>query len=545
MLPAETLLLMGKYTFLYDWSPRVEGLTRWLVETPSVVGTEGEVTIARNLYDMLSSWPYFQQHPDYLRLCRTHDDTRERYNVIALVRGQRAPAAGARTVLLMGHFDTVDIQDYGPLMHLACRPEPLAAATGAPAGYMVGRGSLDMKSGDAAHLAVLERFAAGEGPQELSLLLALSPDEEDSSHGILSVVADLPELSREWGLDLIAAINTDYTAPRYPGDPARYIYAGTIGKLLPSLFVAGLETHAGQPFGGFDPNWLVAEVTRRVDYNPDLCESELGEVTPPPVSLKLTDLKEAYTVQTPLYSWAYFNWFTFRRSPAEVLELFKGLVADAFAHLHTEFSDRAARHAALGGTRSPVTDWLPQVYTYAELVEKATERVGADYPALLAERLSQQPGIDLRSLSCRMTEELWQASGLRGPAAVVGYAQIYSAPMALDPDTPLMRAVRRATDGVAAETGEEIQVRAFFPYISDMSFLGFPDGPEGLAALRENSPGWGTLYRVDHEAHARLSLPVVNIGPYGEGAHTRHERVEKGYSFAVVPELIWRTLEAL
>lgn len=535
---------MRNYSFLHDWSPRVEGLTRWLVAMESVVGTEGEVAIARQLFDLLASWPYFQQNPDHLRFSRTHDDTHVRYNVIALVRGQSAPVTEASTVMLMGHFDTVDIQDYGPLKHLACRPDELAAATSVPEGYMVGRGSVDMKSGDAAHLAVLERFAAGEGPQELSLLLVLSPDEEDSSHGILSVVADLPELAQHWGLKLTAAINTDYTAPRYPGDPARYIYAGTIGKLLPSLFVAGLETHAGEPFGGFDPNWLVAEVTRRVDYNPDLCDSAMGEVTPPPVSLKLTDLKDSYNVQTAFFSWAYFNWFTFTQTPAQVLDRFKGLVSEAFASLHAEFTDRAARHAALGG-RTPVTSWTPRVYTFAELAQQVEERKGAAYIAEVAQRLAQDSSLDLRTFSLRMTEELWRVAGLQAPAAVVGYAQIYNAPLALEPQAPLAEATRAAAGAIAAETGLDLQVRSFFPYISDMSFLGFPGGPEALTALRANSPGWGTLYRVDHEAHARLSLPVVNIGPYGEGAHTRHERVEKAYSFAVVPELIWRTIQAL
>jgi len=536
---------MSNHTCLHDWAPRVEALTRWLVEIPSVVGSEGEIRIARAIHEFLAAWPYFRAHPEYLRLVRTHDDTHERYNVIALVRGRKAPAEGARTVLLMGHIDTVDIQDYGPLRELACQPDPLAQATNPPDGYMVGRGALDMKSGDAANLAVLERFAAGDGPQELSLLLALCPDEEDSSHGALSLVADLPGLAAEWGLKLEAAINTDYTTWRYPGDPARYIYAGTIGKLLPSLFVAGVETHAGEPFGGFDPNWLVAEVTRRVDYNPELCETAYGEVTPPPVSLKLTDLKESYTVQTPLYSWAYYNWFTFTQSPADVLARFKGLVTDALGDLLAEFADRAARHAAMARTTTPQPGWVPQVYTFSELAAKVAERAGCDLVERAADRLMAVPGLDLRTYSLRLTEELWRASGLKGPAAVVGYAQVYNAPMAMSPDAPLMQATRKAAEGVARETAIDLQVRAFFPYISDMSFLGFPDGPEGLAALRANSPGWGRLYRVDHEAHAKLSLPVVNIGPYGEGAHTRSERVEKGFSFAVVPELVWRTIAAL
>lgn len=536
---------MSIYNFAYPWSPRVAELTRKLVEVPSVVGTAGEISCARAIHAWLADLPYFRANPGHLLLERTVDDPVERYNVIALVRGSAAPVTGASACLLMGHLDTVDIADYGPNMHLACHPDLLAKAVGASPAYMVGRGSLDMKSGVAANLAVLERFAAGDGPQDRCLLFVVTPDEEDGSRGILSFVARLPELAARWGLDLRGAINADYTAPRYPGDPARCIYAGTIGKLLPSLFVAGLETHVGEPWGGFDPNWLTAEVTRRVNYNPDLCDQALGEVTPPPVSLKLTDLKDAYTVQTALYSWAYFNWFTFERSAAEVLEQFRGVVTEAFADLHGEFVQRAARHAAMTTAPAHAAAWTPKVYSYAELSAAVAERVGPEFEPAVAQRLMQDASLDLRTFSCRMTEELWRASGLQTPAAVVGFAQIYSPPVRLDRDAPLMQAVSAAAGAVAQETGLPLQVHHFFPYISDMSFLGCPENQAGLASLQQNSPGWGWLYRVDHAAHARLNLPVINIGPWGEGAHTRHERVEKSYSFGVVPELIWRTFAAL
>lgn len=533
---------MSVYTFAYGWAPLIEALTKRLVEVPSVVGTPGESACARSIYDYLAALPYFQQNPSHIYLAQTRDDAVERYNVVAFVRGQNAPLTEAPTTLLMGHLDTVDIQDYGPHVHLACQPDLLHAATGAPAGYLVGRGALDMKSGVAANMAVLERFAAGEGPQNRCLLFVATPDEEDASRGILSVVSMLPDIACQWGLDLQAAINTDYTAPRFPGDTARYIYAGTIGKLLPSLFVAGVETHAGEPFGGFDPNWLAAEVTRRVDYNPDLCERSFGEVTPPPVSLRLGDLKEFYTVQTALYSWAYYNWFTFMQSPADVLARFRSLVTEAFADLLAEFGDRARRHASESGTPAAQAAWAPQVLTYAELSELVANRAGPDFEQQVADRLMQDARYDLRTFSCRLTEELWRASGLQGPAAVVGFAQVYSPPVRLELNAPLVGAARAAAQSVMHETGMAIQVRHFFPYISDMSFLGCPDTPEALAVLRGSSPGWGRLYRVDHEAHARLNLPVINIGPWGEGAHTRNERVEKAYSFAVVPELIWRTL---
>ena len=48
--------------------------------------------------------------------------------------------------------------------------------------------------------------------------------------------------------DYLAVIDTDYTAPRYEDDSSRYIYIGTVGKLMPSFYVVGKETHVGEPF---------------------------------------------------------------------------------------------------------------------------------------------------------------------------------------------------------------------------------------------------------------------------------------------------------
>ncbi len=506
----------------------MESLTEELVRIPSVVDTPGEQTCARYIFDLLARQPYFQANPDHLVLVPTRDDDHSRSAVVALVRGRSAPTAGAPAYLLMGHLDTVDTADYGPLRHLACDPPALAAATEAPPEYMVGRGALDMKSGVAANLAVLLAFAAGDGPQEGCLVLAACPDEEGASHGILSVVDALPGLANNWGLSLRGAINTDFIAPRFPGDEERPIYIGTIGKLLPSLFVAGLETHAGDPFRGFDPNWLVAEVVRRVDYNTDLSDRAFGEVTPPPVSLKSTDLKAFYSVQTPQYGWAYFNWFTMQATCDAVLAQFRTVVAEAFRDLLQAFGEKASAYGALARLPVPQAPRNATVYTYGELAQVVRERKGPDFEAEAAARLlADYPGIDPRVFCCRLTEALWEASGLPAPAAVVGFAHVYSPPVHTAPTDPLAVAAAAAARSVSAEMGYEIPLQHYFPFISDMSFVDCPEPPEGLAALRQNNPGTGHVFRVNHEAHARLGLPVINIGPWGEGAHTRRERVER------------------
>ncbi len=78
---------------------------------------------------------------------------------------------------------------------------------------------------------------------------------------------------------------------------------------MPSFYVVGEEAHVGQAFSGLDPNLLVAELTRLISYNPELCDESQGEVTIPPVSLKQSDFKDKYTVQTALSAYSYYNFF--------------------------------------------------------------------------------------------------------------------------------------------------------------------------------------------------------------------------------------------
>jgi arginine utilization protein RocB len=94
-----------------------------LVEIPSVTGTAGEAAFARRLRDRLATLPAFADDPDSVWTIPVDGDPLGRGCVAALLRG-----AGARTVILTGHFDTVHVDDYGELSSLATRPLQLKDA---------------------------------------------------------------------------------------------------------------------------------------------------------------------------------------------------------------------------------------------------------------------------------------------------------------------------------------------------------------------------------------------------------------------------------
>ncbi len=236
-------------------------------------------------------------------------DAYKRHTAYAFLKG-----ASARTIVLLGHIDTVDTADFGAQEPWALDPMALSGRLDAlvqrapaaahdlaahPDDWLFGRGVIDMKSGVAANIAVMRHLAglASAGTLPLSVVFLATPDEENESAGVLQAVRFLLRLRDEHGLTYLGAINTDYTTAQYPGDPHHYIYTGTIGKLLPSVLAVGRESHVGDPFDGLDANLLAAELIRDLSMNDALCDVVRGQVAPPPVTLHAADLKSTYDVQ--------------------------------------------------------------------------------------------------------------------------------------------------------------------------------------------------------------------------------------------------------
>lgn len=546
------------------FKPRDEVLsfTKQLVNIESVVNTDGEKRIAQYLHQLVSSFPYFSKNPAQLIMEETIHDDFERYNVLAYVNGTKGNSN--RTVVLMGHIDTVGIDDFNQLKDLACKPDELMEAlknekldVGAKrdldsGNWLFGRGILDMKSGVASHLYLLKYYS--EHPDELdgNIVFLAECDEEDSSHGILSALKTLRKWKEELHFHYVAAINADFVSARYEGDENRYIYKGTVGKLLPSFFITGAETHVGSCFEGLDPNFIAAELTKQINYNPELCNEAYGETTVPPVSLKQTDLKPSYTVQTALSAYVYYNFFIHSWSPQDVLEKLKEQALIAFNKALLSYQSRYKQYCQLSGEPYKEHQWKPRVFTYQEMDDLLKVEHGEKYITHMSkfkEELLLNKELDLRMYAARVVEEAWQWMSDKNPAIILFYSSLYSPRIELtgknNDEKALIEAIDYAVEKVQPDYPHPIVTRNFFPYISDMSFVALSDDEEGINAVSKNNPGWGTKHSVDYSDIRALNIPVVNIGPYGADAHKRLERMEIYYSLEVVPTLTNYVLKKL
>ncbi|MCL4516848.1 MAG: M20/M25/M40 family metallo-hydrolase [Firmicutes bacterium] len=427
-----------------------------------------------------------------------------------------------------------------------------------------------MKAGVAVQTVVTRRLAETVDQFAGNVVLVLTPDEEGDSRGILAALPHLRQLAAQEGLHYLGVINTDYTAPRFPGDNSFYVYWGAVGKLLPTFYVVGRETHVGEAFDGFDANLLSSELMRRINMNADLCDEDSGEVALPPVSLKQQDLKFEYSVQTPFAAVLYFNMATHAASPGEILDRFRARAAQAFDNVIAYLNAQYRRYCDRIEHDFRPLPWKSQVLTYEELYRKVRGVQGGTLDRsldALAQRLgAQEAAMDERKLSLAIVEEVWRQSGLRGPAIVLFFSPPYYPHIGV-PEGGTMAEVEAALKDDAArgepardaparfyaaaermlrETVQREQLRIekrhFYPYISDMSFFGLSARIPGTREFIANTPAWGRGYHLAVEGNEDLLLPVVNLGPYGKDAHKMSERVLVDYSFRVVPEMVYGML---
>ena len=417
----------------------VERLTKEMVKIPSVVKTSGEEDVARYIYDYYNDIEYFKENKDHLVIQETIDDEIERYNTIAMVRGKKP---SNKTIILMGHIDTVGVEDFMELKDYAFEPDKLIEGLKKmklsedimkdieSGDYMFGRGALDMKSGVAGHMYLMKHFAEYRDELEGNVIAIAECDEEDNSHCIISALKILKKWKEEYQLEYIAAINADYSTPYHDKDENRYIYFGTIGKLLPSIFVTGKETHVGQAFGGFNPNSLIAEINRNIELNPELCDISHGEVTVPPTSLKQRDTKVGYTVQTPLSAYSYYNFFTHSMTPKDVIEKVKYKVKLSFDKTIEDLNQSYMKYCELGNHVYTKLPWESRVYTWEEFYNELYTIHGERFDIYLhnfsVELHKSNPSMDLRDFSVTVIQEALKWSIDKSPLAIIYYSALFS-----------------------------------------------------------------------------------------------------------------------
>jgi len=102
--------------------------------------------------------------------------------------------------------------------------------------------------------------------------------------------------------------------------------------------------------------------------------------------------------------------------------------------------------------------------------------------------------------------------------------------------------INKLIDGIGKfandELGLGVYTQNYFTGISDLSYGLFTGNNENIDYISDNMIFWGDMYSIPLKEIRELSMPVLNIGPWGRDLHKYTERVYKKDLFDTVPRLI-------
>lgn len=546
---------------------RALDIAKEMVRIPSVNTTEGERHIGEYLEKLFQAMPYFKEHPNQLSIKELKDDTLHRKNVMAIVIGERE--FRPETIILHGHTDTVGVEDFGGCKDVAFDSDELVERLSkmdlAPEvradlesnDYLFGRGSCDMKSGDAVFISLVEWLSNNVSMLSGNIVISLNPVEENLHTGILEGIDTLLQWKEEYGLNYQLAINNDYTCPLFEGDKKITMYTGVVGKLLPCFYIQGKETHVGQCFEGMDASYTAARLVNRIHLNMEFSDVYEGEASLPPSVLKIKDLKPWYNVQTAKDALVYFNYFVHNR---EIKDIVEKLVAAAEGAVE-DTRMKVVKEAAIYYDTSELSKELEKgakvsnkafhkdVLLYDELIDLTVKTTGISLE-LIKEKEKEitlqekAKGTDLREIPVSIIKYLLGKLGINDPVIVLYFAPPYCPHNMLQKECgKLEEDIKQISKKMEQDTGLEYRIMHFFPSLSDSSYLKIDDSEESIKTLRDNFPAMEQLYPIPIDKIRKLNVPAVDFGCYGKDAHKWTERVNIPYTFEVLPYLMKETLK--
>lgn len=556
---------------------------RGMVSIPSVSNTPQEKEVSDYIAGCLERQPYFAKHPSLCGQCALEGDSLGRTVVYGLVRGK-----GAGTVVLTGHYDVVDTDEYGRFRALAYDMEawkhihgeelealksmlPQEARDDLASGeWLFGRGVNDMKGGLSIGLAIMDWFGQKvlEYPETTgNLLFAAVADEEAYSAGMRGAVSLFTGLRQEYGLTYDCLVDLE---PSFNEGGKQQVYIGSVGKNMPAVLVQGAKAHVVECFHGLNAIGVLAEMFMATELAPEFSETFEGEHCPPPTWFNLRDRKYGYDVSVPLRAAGYMSMLGFSKTTSQVMERLKEMGRRSFASYMKRMESQEV--LVRSGNILPKVDLEHCVLEYGELAEICRKKKGYGkwYQDLYGRIESdvRTGAMNYPQATLEMMDAMLTFSGITSPVMVISFAPPYYPAFHSDRLGETDRAGRTGgiqeggiqEGGIQAGEGTRLYnllqkaaedtcglclgKRNYCCGISDLSYCGGPDREE-MASYAVNAPLWGTMYRMDLDAMADFRVPSLLFGPIGKDAHQMSERVHARSLLEEVPVILQQFIEQM
>jgi arginine utilization protein RocB len=514
--------------------------------------------LENNIENFFNNWfskvEYYKNNPEKCGFFEIPDDYLKRKVPWCILKGQ-----GNDTVVFIHHYDCVETKVYGVFEPLSLKPYELEEAFKDNSSqlptkiqedlysneWIFGRGVCDMKGGGAIQLSLIEEYSKNEYFKGNIVLVSVS-DEENISAGMRAAVLKLKELKDKYELEYKLMLNSE---PHERDDASKpKIYDGSIGKVLSAVYVRGKLAHIGQVYSGLNPINILSEIIRRTELNADFIEKKGNTTSPPPTWLYHKDRKTIYDVSLPIATCGCMSILPLESTPMSLMEDLKKICIDSFEKVVEELNESYKKYAAIAGIEFEKIIFEPKVSLYSELYEEALkdsdnkfEKVYKSIISEVKEKFNKNE-LSIIDASNLIVENTLKYVNDLSPCIILALIPPYypsvNNMMLEEKAENINNSIKNLKEYLMDKYNEEYVVQNYFWGISDLSYAMNTLNQGNIDYIETNMLMWKDIYYIPLEKIKEISMPVLNIGPWGKDIHKYTERVYKEDLFYRIPELI-------
>lgn len=520
------------------------------------IKTHTGTSMEKNADDFYKKWfnenKYFKCNTQSWGLYPVKNDHLNRIIPWGLVKG-----IGTKTIVLMHHYDTVDTVDFGKYESYAY--DPISYTNKLKEGsiplpkdaeldlesqnWLFGRGCADMKGGAAIELSLIDKYSNIEDFKGNLLIIAV-PDEENLSAGMRSAAYLLNELKLKFNLNYTLMINTE------PHDREKedigIIHDGSIGKVMPLIYVKGKLSHVSKVYEGFNPILLLSEIVKRTELNEAFIDTIGDSVSPPPTWLYMKDRKMAYDVSLPLSQGGYMSVLPLESSPKEILDTLVDISVEAFDEVIEQMNNQYKIYTSQLKKPYDPLPWKTNVKTFMEIHDEAVRDFGNEFINVYNQTLTkikyniEHGTLTLVEGAFLLIEKTLEYIKDTSPVVVIGLAPPYYPCVSNNMlnNNMISELKNKLLHFTQEELGQVYNIVDYFTGISDLSYAMFQLDDETIKYIESNMLLWGDIYHIPLEIIKEISMPILNIGPWGKDLHKYTERVYLEDLYYNTPKLI-------
>ncbi|WP_324822642.1 M20/M25/M40 family metallo-hydrolase [Sinanaerobacter sp. ZZT-01] len=529
------------------------------IKAESFTYSKGEKEAEGFFLNYFSKIPYFKKHQELYGAYPIFDDVFQRSVCWAMHKGNLSD-----TIVMIHHYDVVTIEDFKLLKPLAFSPDELEkellkikntlqaeVQDDLESGnYLFGRGVCDMKGGGAIQMALLSYYTQLTD-FEGNLIVIGVPDEENLSSGMRAAVILLSELQDKYGLQYKLMINSE---PHQRKEFDKGVFSlGSVGKVMPFIYVRGSLAHAGKVFEGFNPLNLMSSIVRKTELNMELSDTVGEEASPPPTWLYLRDDKVNYDVSMPLSVSGCFSILTLNQTPSGILKKVKNICEEAFEEILTEMNDSYRQFQ--NATKQPIhkLPWEKKVIDFSALYQEAYEAYGEQFAQayhkkmdMLHEKIKRN---EMSLIACNfdLINFIYNYIDDLSPKIVYGLIPPYYPNVSNlffeNLGDSIKNIAEELNEFTMKEWEQEYIKEYFYTGISDLSYTSIGNVKQVTKSLEDSMPFFGKMYNIPAASIEKISMPVINIGPWGKDFHKLTERVLKEDLYERTPRIIKHAID--